>query len=480
MSDITAIKQHEHELEHIAHYDALTGLPNRVLLADRLHQAMSQAQRRGQRLAVAYLDLDGFKAINDQHGHDAGDRLLVTASARMRQALREGDSLARVGGDEFVAVLLDLADVDAGGPVFGRLLAAAAQPVQIGALVLQVSASVGVACYPQAEEIDADQLLRQADQAMYQAKLAGKNRCHVYDADQDRGVHGRYEGLDRIGRALAENEFVLHFQPMVNLRSGAVVGAEALIRWRHPDKGLLAPAAFLPVIEDHALSVQVGEWVMDAALAQIEAWQGAGLELRVSVNVCARQLQQVDFVDRLRARLAAHPQVRRGQFELEVLETTALEDLARTSRIIGACRDLGVNFALDDFGTGFSSLSYLRRLPVRQIKIDRGFVCDILHDADDLALLEGVLHLTAAFHREIIAEGVETVAHGSMLLQIGCELAQGYGIARPMPAADLPGWIAAWRPDPAWAGPRSGLIQVLPRLPSGVAPADTGDKEPQE
>ena len=449
-SDITPLKEHERQLEHIAHYDALTTLPNRVLLADRMHQSMTQAQRRGKRLAVAYLDLDGFKAVNDRHGHEAGDQLLMAVAARMKQALREGDTLARLGGDEFVAVLLDLADIEASVPMLSRLLAAAAETVTIGDLVLQVSASLGVTFYPQAEDIDADQLLRQADQAMYQAKLAGKNRYHVFDAEQDRSVRGHHESLESIRRALASHEFVLHYQPKVNMRSGQVIGAEALIRWQHPERGQLPPAVFLPAIEDHPLAVEVGEWVIDTALTQVEAWHAAGLNIPVSVNVGARQLQHANFVPRLREMLAAHPQVKPSSLELEVLETSALEDLVRVSQVIEACREIGVVFALDDFGTGYSSLTYLKRLPVAQLKIDQSFVRNMLDDPDDLAILEGVLGLATAFRRQVIAEGVETVEHGEMLLQLGCELAQGYGIARPMPGRDIPGWSAAWRPDPAW------------------------------
>jgi diguanylate cyclase (GGDEF)-like protein/PAS domain S-box-containing protein len=449
-SDITAFKEHEKQLEHIAHYDALTGLPNRVLLADRLHQAMAQAHRRAQPLAVAYLDLDGFKAVNDRYGHDTGDQLLTTMAASMKQVLREGDTLSRLGGDEFVAVLLDLPDVEASVPMLARLLAAAAQPVHVKDLVLEVSASLGVTFYPQAEDVDADQLLRQADQAMYQAKLAGKNRYHVFDAEQDRSVRGHHESLERIRHALIEREFVLHYQPKVNMRTGTVIGAEALIRWEHPEKGLLPPAVFLPVIEDHPLAVEIGEWVIDTALTQMTLWQASGLDIPVSVNVGARQLQQAGFPERLRKILAAHPNVRSSDLELEVLETSALEDVVGVSKILEACREIGVMFALDDFGTGYSSLTYLKRLPVTLLKIDQSFVRDMLEDPDDLAILEGVIGLATAFGRQVIAEGVETVEHGEMLLQLGCELAQGYGIAPPMPARELTGWSATWRPDSAW------------------------------
>ena len=450
-SDITERKAHQSQLEHVAHFDALTNLPNRVLLADRLQQAMAQALRRAQHLAVVYLDLDGFKAINDQHGHDIGDQVLVALAQRMRLALREGDSLARLGGDEFVIVLIDVDDRVASLPMLTRLKAACAQAVQVGALSLQVSASVGITFYPQAQQdIDADQLLRQADQAMYQAKLAGKNRLHFFDATQDSSIRGRHESVERIRLALEQQEFVLHYQPKVNMRSGRIIGAEALIRWQHPEKGLLLPAMFLPFIEDHPLAVDVGEWVLDTTLTQIERWHAAGLDMRVSVNVGSRQLQQSDFVDRLKFILAKHPLVDPTGLELEVLETSALEDIAQVSDVIEACQRIGVKFALDDFGTGYSSLSYLKLLRVAMLKIDQSFVRDMLEDPDDLAILQGVIGLATAFKRQVIAEGVETVAHGTLLLQLGCELAQGYGIAQPMSAEQMPAWSTAWRPDAAW------------------------------
>ncbi len=450
-SDITERKEHESQLEHIAHFDALTHLPNRVLMADRLQQGMVQAQRRGQQLAVVYLDLDGFKVINDQHGHEAGDKVLIALALRMKEVLRECDTLARMGGDEFVAVLIDLENTSACLPLLTRLLVAAAQPVLMGDLSLQVSASLGVTFYPQVQEINGDQLLRQADQAMYQAKVAGKNRYHLFDAVKDSSIRIHHESLERIRLALLQGEFVLYYQPKVNMHSGKVIGAEALIRWQHPEKGLLAPAAFLPVIENHPLAVAVGEWVIDTALTQMALWHALGLDLPVSVNIGAHQLQQTNFVERLMAILAAHPLVRPGCLELEVLETSALADMAQVSQVIEACAQIGVMFALDDFGTGYSSLTYLKRLRVTLLKIDQSFVRDMLDDPDDLAILQGVIGLAAAFKRQVIAEGVETVAHGTLLLQLGCEQAQGYGIARPMPADQLPAWVASWQPDPIWA-----------------------------
>jgi EAL domain-containing protein (putative c-di-GMP-specific phosphodiesterase class I) len=286
---------------------------------------------------------------------------------------------------------------------------------------------------------------------MYQAKLAGRNRFHIFDAVQDNSLRFHHENLERIGLAMAQGEFVLHYQPKVNMHSGEVIGAEALIRWQHPEKGLLLPAAFLPLLEDHQLGVALGEWVIDTALTQIGVWSAAGLDLPVSVNVGARQLQQGDFVANLQAIMAKHPHVLPGRLELELLETSALIDIEQVSKVIARCQDIGVKFALDDFGTGYSSLTYLKRLHVTLLKIDQSFVRDMLDNPDDLAILQGVIGLAASFHCDVIAEGVETVAHGTALMLLGCKLAQGYGIARPMSGERLPAWASTWRPDAAWS-----------------------------
>ena len=462
--DITTERQHQQQLQHIAHFDALTDLPNRVLLADRLLHAMAQVLRRGQKLAVAYLDLDGFKSINDLHGHDIGDQLLIKLAITMKQALREGDTLARLGGDEFVAVMSDLDNIEASIPMLTRLLNAASAPVTIGHLTVQVSASIGVSFYPQLQEVDADQLLRQADQSMYQAKLAGRNRYHIFDPEQDEHVHSHHEDLEQIRQGLSQGEFDLYYQPQVNMRTGQVVGAEALIRWQHPERGLLLPADFLPVIEDHPLVVELGEWVIDRVLAQMERWNAIGMIFPVSVNIGARQLQDANFIERLRALLASHPQIKPSRLELEVRETSALQDVILVSMVISACREIGVTFALDDFGTGYSSLTYLKRIPAEVLKIDQSFVHDMLDDPEALAILAGVLGLATAFRREPVAEGVENVETGVMLRHMGCELAQGYGIARPMPAKEFPDWLASWQPDPRWAAATAIPPGQLPLL----------------
>ncbi|GEM_PF-6126736 len=436
-------------LERMAHYDVLTKLPNRALLADRLNQSMVQCERRQQILAVVFIDLDGFKAVNDSYGHDVGDEMLISLSRRMKVALREGDTLSRIGGDEFVAVLADLTNVEDCQPVLDRLLKAAASPVTVGNAVMHVSASIGVTHYPY-DGVDADQLMRHADQAMCVAKQLGKNRYHWFDTDQDIAVQIQRESLDNIRSALERREFILYYQPQVNMFTGQVIGVEALIRWQHPVRGLVPPLQFLPAIEGHTISLEIGEWVIETALKQTMQWEKIGVNLPISVNISAYQLLQADFVSCLATLLAAYPQVNPRFLKLEILETSALSDIRQVSAIMQACTDLGVGFALDDFGTGYSSLTYLRRLPVNLIKIDQSFVRDMLIDPDDLAIVEGVIALAKSFKREVIAEGVETIEHGTALMRLGCELAQGYGIARPMPACDVSAWLDEWKRDAAW------------------------------
>ncbi|WP_293751257.1 EAL domain-containing protein [uncultured Paraglaciecola sp.] len=448
-TDITDIKTYQGQLEHIAHFDPLTNLPNRILLADRLRQAIMQCQRRNLSLSVVFLDLDGFKAVNDRHGHNVGDELLIEVSHRMKETLREGDTLARIGGDEFIAVMIDLEKLEDSEPMLERLLKSAAYPIIINGIEMQVSASIGVAFYPQ-DGVTSDQLMRRADQAMYAAKQAGKNRYHHFDIAQDNAVKIQLENIDNIRTALDKSEFVMHFQPKVNMRTSEVIGLEALIRWQHPVRGLIASLEFLSAIEGHAISLEMGEWVMGAALRQISQWRSIGINLPISVNISAYQLQQDNFAKRLAALLSAHPEVPPHRLELEILETSVLSDINRVSAAMNACHDLSVRFALDDFGTGYSSLDHLRHLPAHMIKIDQSFVRDMLDDADDLAIVKGVVGLAKAFQRDVIAEGVETIAHGVALLQLGCELAQGYAIARPMPAADIPQWLDTWKPHDPW------------------------------
>ena len=449
-TDITEIKKHQGQLEHIAHYDMLTNLPNRTLLADRLNQALRHSTRHKHPLAVIFLDLDGFKAVNDAHGHNFGDELLVALAHRMKEALREDDTLSRIGGDEFVAVLTDLEMEHDFEVILERLLKAASKPVTVGDTVVKVSASIGVTLYP-LDNVDADQLIRHADQAMYVAKQKGKNCYHLFDTVDDDKIKIDRENLQQVTTAFKNGEFFLYYQPKVNMKTAEVIGVEALIRWQHPDRGLLYPNEFLPVIESHAISVEIGEWVINESLSQISKWKKLGLSLPVSVNVGALQLQQQDFTDRLATILIAHPDVDPSALQLEVLETSALGDIMDASEIMRNCIELGVNFAIDDFGTGYSSLTYLRRLPADFIKIDQTFIRDMLDDPEDFAIVAGVIGLADSFNRKVIAEGLETVAQGRALIQLGCHLAQGYGIAKPMSAVQIPEWVANWHPDTMWS-----------------------------
>ena len=451
-SDVSSTKDREEKLERIAHFDVLTGLPNRMLFADRLRQAMAQARQRQKPMMLLSLDLDNFKSINDRVGRDGGDQAMAAVAKQMALAMRDGDTLARLGGDEFAAIFVDLDDHAHGVAVLGRLLSAVSEPVTVGNQVLNLWVSAGASYYPHAEEVDADLLLRQADQAMYRAKLQGRNRYLIFDPWLDRNMFGRNEELDEIRRGLESNEFELYYQPKVNMSTGGVLGAEALIRWQHPKRGLLAPSQFLPIVEGNPLGIELGEWTLDTALSQVELWREEGLQMPVSVNVSPQQLEQTGFVDRIAALLAAHPTISPSMLELEVLESSALTDIAQVSQVMRACSRLGVGFALDDFGTGYSSLSYLKRLPVEVLKIDQTFIRNMHRDPEDLSIVEGVLGLAAAFHHHVIAEGVETVEHGLLLLRLGCQFAQGYGIARPMPAHELPGWVSSWQPDPRWIG----------------------------
>ena len=449
-SDITLIKQHQQRLEHLAHFDALTQLPNRMLLADRLQLAMSQTERNGKTLAVCYLDLDNFKPINDQFGHSAGDYLLIEVAQRLKTCVRAGDTVSRLGGDEFVLLISNLSDLHECDQAIARVASTLAHPFHVSEHNVAISASIGVTLYPQ-DNADPETLLRHADQAMYAAKQAGRNRYHLFDPEHDRRARAHRDELGRIREALAKGEFRLFYQPKVDMRKGHVTGAEALIRWQHPEHGLLLPDQFLPTIEGNELSIQVGDWVIREALRQIEEWHTQGLHLAISINISGNHLQHAGFAKQLSEQLAEHPGVLPGQIELEVLETAALEDIATIAELFTECRQLGISFALDDFGTGYSSLTYFRRLPADTLKIDQSFIRGMLDDPEDLAIVEGVIGLTQAFQRKVIAEGVETVEHGLVLLLLGCDMAQGFGIARPMPADQLPEWIRQFRPDELWS-----------------------------
>jgi len=462
-SDITELKESQSKLEQMAFYDALTGLPNRRMLSDRLQQAMAFAQRNERLLAVCYLDLDGFKPVNDNWGHAAGDRLLVEAARRLLTCVRGGDTVSRLGGDEFVVLLGNLAHLDECEAALERLRHALGAPFPLPEGEAVLSASIGVTLFP-LDSSDVDTLIRHADQAMYVSKQAGRNRHTLFDVESDQLGEIKLQSSQGIRAGLERNEFRLFYQPKVNMRTGRVIGAEALIRWQHPERGLLQPSAFLPVIEFVGMQSEVGLWVLETALRQAEIWRSAGLDLVVGVNIAAQQLQSDGFVVALQEMLARHPGVPASQIELEILETAALDDLTHVAAVIESCHALGIRFAIDDFGTGYSSLTYLKQLQAGALKIDQSFIRDMLDDPEDLAIVDGIVGLASAFRREVIAEGVETPAHGRMLLQLGCDMAQGYGIARPMPAERLPDWIASWRPPEEWRAARAWPREDLPLL----------------
>jgi diguanylate cyclase (GGDEF)-like protein/PAS domain S-box-containing protein len=441
-ADVTERMEHEKQLEHLAHYDALTGVPNRVLLADRMAQALARTKREAGMMAVCCLDLDGFKPLNDSYGHGTGDKVLVEITRRIKEAVREDDTVARLGGDVFVVLLVGLQVVEECVGSLQRLLESIQQPIAVNQATLCITASIGVALYPEDEQ-DADTLLRHADQAMLLAKQTGKNRYHLFDAASDLRARSHHQLLQQIRQGLAHGEFELYYQPKVALRDGALVGAEALIRWNHPQRGLLLPEDFLRTVENTELEIEIGDWVCATAIAQLQRWRAGGFAIELSINVSAYHLQSPDFVDKLHAWAVQHGALdNMRHLQIEVLETAALEDIARIGGLIEACRKFGVGFALDDFGTGYSSITYLSKLDVDTLKIDQSFVRDMLYDKGDHAVVQGIIALARAFDMSIVAEGVETAAHYQGLLQIGCEVGQGHGIARPMPAAELAQWRA--------------------------------------
>lgn len=442
-----ALEEANSALKLSAHYDPLTGLPNRNLLADRMQQAVIKSARNNSSVAIAFIDLDGFKEINDLHGHSLGDQLLQKIAKKLQQVLREGDTLSRIGGDEFIAIIDELAMPSQSESVIARMLESVSAPVIVQGKVLKVTASIGITFFP-LDSSGPDQLIRHADQAMYLAKQEGKNRYHIFDIEKDVAVKHRHEELKRIAEALENSEFVLYYQPKIDLRSNEVVGAEALIRWHHPDKGVLSPITFLPAVEHDLLGIEIGKWVINNALQQLQIWQSSGINIPISVNISPLHLQHDEFVNDLKSILSLYPTFKLNSIEFEIVESSALKDIELVSKVIKECNQLGVVFSIDDFGTGYSSLTYLKRLPAEYLKIDQSFVRDMLWDEDDRAIVQGTIELAKVFNMKIIAEGVETAEHGSLLLSLGSYIAQGYGIAKPMPAEHLENWLENWKNAP--------------------------------
>ena len=449
-TDITHSKEQQDKLNFMAHYDVLTGLPNRVLFVDRFNQAIAHSNRAKTQLAVCFLDLDDFKPVNDNYGHEIGDKLLIEVAARIKRCIRDEDTLSRQGGDEFALLLNDILSVKDYEVTMDRIHHELAKPFLIGGHSHIVTVSSGMTLYPN-DKGDIDTLLRHADHAMYEAKQTGRNRYELFDITQDQETIDMHQHLNEIKHSLDNNEFSLFYQPKVNMLTGKVVGVEALIRWLHPTKGLIPPLEFLPLIYGTEVEIGIGNWVIEQALRQLEQWQKQNIELKISINVASYQLQSGTFVEDLEQALSRYPEVDPQFLELEILESSKLSDLTFISNITGVIQNvLGVPVALDDFGTGYSSLTHLSHLSAKTLKIDQTFVQNMLDDPGDYAIIDGVISLANSFHRDIIAEGVETSEQGIMLINLGCELVQGYCVARPMSAADFQGWLQSYQPNQIW------------------------------
>jgi len=466
MSDLTLALQQQELLDRQARFDPLTGLPNQDEFMRLLRQGLESSQREGFRLSICRLDLDQFKHINAELGPERGDSLLLQVAQRLQSALRSSpqwsDVVARLGGDEF-GLLLRTHGPEEAQQALERLLAVVAQPYQLETctpqslleptpVISELSASIGATLFPQ-DDSDAETLMRHAGHALYRVKHGGRKGFQLFDTAKRLRNEASLIALARVQQALDAGELQLHFQPKIDMQTGQVLGMEALLRWQHPERGLLGPAHFLPLIESTGLGVQVGDWVMEQALKHSEQWLAQGLRLNISVNVTARQLQMPDFAQRLLELIQRHSEPVARHLCLEVLESAALADITATQALIKRCRGYGVSFALDDFGTGYSTLTYLQRLPVDALKIDRSFVQNMLINSQDSALVEGVIGLARNFGCTVVAEGVETAAHARALLRLGCIHGQGNGIAEAMPAGEVEAWVRQF--------PQSGWMQAL-------------------
>jgi diguanylate cyclase (GGDEF)-like protein/PAS domain S-box-containing protein len=452
-SDITNIVSKREYYQKIAYYDNLTGLPNRFLLLDRLNNIINNTKNYGGFFAVLFIDLDGFKRINDHYGHALGDKFLVFISNQMKKVIRKSDTLARLGGDEFIIILDGLTGKHDYEGTITKLLYVCSSDILLEGVSLKVTASIGVCVYPNDmpdEDIDAKLILNYADQAMYVAKRKSKNSFHYFDRIQDQIIVTRNNAIEGIKAGLLNEEFKLYYQPKVNMRTGQVLGFEALIRWNKDKSELLEPSQFLPLVQNHPLGIELGNWVIKTALAQLSQWHMQGLTLSLSVNMDIRQLMQPYFFEYLQDEINNLINYQAGSFVLEILETTEIEDRLRVSEIINRCRALGVDFYLDDFGTGYSSITYLKELPLNTLKIDRSFIADITRSNQDLQLVANIIRLANDLDKKLIAEGVETIEQGLLLINLGCEIGQGYAIAKPMPSDEVLSWVSDWQPESSW------------------------------
>lgn len=428
------------KLAHIAQHDALTDLPNRALLNDRLLQAIGLAERHHTSLALLYLDLDRFKNINDSLGHMIGDRLLQTVALRLTECVRATDTVARIGGDEFVILLSEVAHEEDAALISDKLLRSVLMPYVLDGHELHVTASIGIVVHP-GDGITNETLLQNADSAMYEAKKRGRNNYQFYRSDLNSSAGERQSLESGLRHAVERQELRLHYQPIVNLDTGVIAGVEALVRWQHPTLGLVAPDQFIAIAEESGLIVPIGHWVLREACAQARGWRNAGLpDIRLAVNISAVELRSQKFVSGVTAVLA-DTGFAAERLELELTETFLMQDSKATSLVLNAIKALGVELALDDFGTGYSSLSYMRRFPINTLKVDRSFVRDLAGDANDAGVVSAVINMGRSLNMRVVAEGVEAVEQLSFLKNHGCSEAQGYLFSRPVPAADLADWM---------------------------------------
>ncbi|MGE5095350.1 MAG: putative bifunctional diguanylate cyclase/phosphodiesterase, partial [Betaproteobacteria bacterium] len=434
--DITDRKMAEQRVAHMAHHDALTGLPNRVLLRDRIQQAIAHAHRAGTKIAVLFIDLDRFKTINDSLGHQLGDRLLQSVASRILVCVREGDTVARVGGDEFVIVIPGIETSADASTVAAKILEVLGNAFHLHGNDLHVGASVGISLYP-SDGADAETLMRNADTAMYVAKDAGRGNFKFFTQHMNVAAQQRLSLETALRRALENHEFELYYQPVFDLRNRSITGFEALIRWRPPGSDVvIEPDEFISVAEESGLIVPIGDWVLREALRQACSWQAPDRALTIAINVCANQLSRRSFVDRVR-RLIEETGVDPAIVELEVTESVIIEGTSEARDALDQIAALGVNLAIDDFGTGYSGLAYLKRLPIDTVKIDQSFVRDLTIDADDAAIVTAIVAMARSLGVEVVAEGVETEEQLEELKRLGCQRAQGYLLARPMEASAI-------------------------------------------
>ncbi|WP_198341802.1 putative bifunctional diguanylate cyclase/phosphodiesterase [Oceanisphaera avium] len=443
LSDITHLKQHENNLKHQAFHDSLTGIPNRLLFGELLERAITTNQRNQSQLAVCYLDLDGFKLVNDSFGHAAGDNLLIEVSQRLAAITRGCDAVARLGGDEFVLLFSGLNSKQECDSILQRVKKVICEPVILDEGVVTISASIGVALYPQDAD-EAELLLRYADQAMYQAKAQGKNDYVFFDVTLQQQARSATQRLEQLQEGFRRGEFLLHYQPAIDLKTQQVIRLEALLRWSHPELGLLAPADFLPVLNGSYLELELGLWVVKQILEQLQLWQAQGLTLTVSINVGTGQLLHKDFVNQFSQLLALYPSSFSRLLALEFQEKALLSDVQAAMAVLQCCRDLGVSTTLDNFGLGHASLNHLHQLPLDAIKIDRSFISDLLTNQRHVSLVQSVIQLAAALKLGVTAEGVEKHEQSDRLQELGCFQIQGYGVALPMPAEQVQEWLGVW------------------------------------